>query len=76
MSNTFHIRHVSSQNITFEKGITVKCYTPYFIECSKRSSAHSITNAYEAAVKLEIKCIKIKQCCRPYYRLYSFQIFI
>ena len=32
-------------------------------------------NAYKAAVKLEIKCIKIGQCCRPHYIFkYSCQI--
>ena len=30
-------------------------------------------NAYKAAVILEIKSIKIGQCCRPHYRLYSFK---
>ena len=30
-------------------------------------------NAYKAAVKLEIKSIKIGQCCRPHNKLYLFK---
>ena len=30
-------------------------------------------NAFKAAVKLEIKCIKIGQCCRPHYRYNIFK---
>ena len=67
-SNTFHMRHISSQNITLEKvmRLDAKCYTPLFKGCSTTSSAHSFMNAYKAAVKLEIKCIKIGQFCRPH----------
>ena len=68
-SNTFHMRHITSHNITLGKGyeaLNVKCYTPQFKGSSTTSSAHSIVSAYKAAAILEIKCIKIGQFCRPH----------
>ena len=66
-SNTFDIRHISSQNITLEK--VMRLETSSVTLLSLKGALQPFMNAYKAAVKLEIKCIKIGQCCRPYYRL-------
>ena len=71
-SNTFHIRHISSQNITLEKVMRLEMSNVTLLSLKgalQICSAHSFMNAYKAAVKVEIKCFKIGQCCRPHCRL-------
>ena len=71
-SNTFHMRHISSQNITLEKVMRLEMSSVTLLSLKGALQPFLLIlfmNFYKAAVKLEIKCIKLGQCCRPHYRL-------